>query len=313
MLLRAVAAACSILVCGTAYVSHAQQPVRPKVLGLAHIALASHDLQKSRAFYSGFLGFDEVSNWKNPDGTTAFTFFKINDHQYVELTPEKVPGTDRLGDISFETDDLEGMRQYLDAKGVRVPPQAKAGRIGNLSFQIADPAGHVIEFVQYLPTGQTAQNFGKDLGKQRVSMHMTHAGLIVSDLDPEYRFYTDVLGFQETWRGSSDGKVLSWINLKAPDSPDYVEFMLAKPVPAPTARGSAHHLCLVVPSVEKSTGRLKKRAADYGYSREIESHLGRNRKRQSNLFDPDGTRVEIMEPVTVDGTPTPPSTAPPPA
>jgi len=37
-----------------------------------------------------------------------------------------------------------------------------------------------------------------------------------------------------------------------------------------------------------------------------------NRKRQVNLFDPDGTRVELMEPVTIDGKPTPPSTAPPP-
>jgi hypothetical protein len=31
-----------------------------------------------------------------------------------------------------------------------------------------------------------------------------------------------------------------------------------------------------------------------------------------NLFDPDGTRVEIMEGHTVDGKPVPPSTAPAP-
>ena len=29
-------------------------------------------------------------------------------------------------------------------------------------------------------------------------------------------------------------------------------------------------------------------------------------------YDPDGTRVELMEPQTVDGIPAPPSTAPPP-
>ena len=38
----------------------------------------------------------------------------------------------------------------------------------------------------------------------------------------------------------------------------------------------------------------------------------RNRKRQANLFDPDGTRSEVMEPNTIDGKPTPPSNAPPP-
>ena len=35
-----------------------------------------------------------------------------------------------------------------------------------------------------------------------------------------------------------------------------------------------------------------------------------NRKRQLNLFDADGSRVELMEPRTVDGEPVPPSTAP---
>ena len=39
---------------------------------------------------------------------------------------------------------------------------------------------------------------------------------------------------------------------------------------------------------------------------------GINRKRQINLWDPDGTRIEFMEPNTVDGVPTPSSTAPPP-
>jgi hypothetical protein len=37
-----------------------------------------------------------------------------------------------------------------------------------------------------------------------------------------------------------------------------------------------------------------------------------NRKRQLNIYDPDGTRVELMEPTTIDGKPAPPSTARPP-
>ena len=41
-------------------------------------------------------------------------------------------------------------------------------------------------------------------------------------------------------------------------------------------------------------------------------HLGKNGKRQVNLYDPDGTRVELMEAQTADGKPVPSSTAPPP-
>ena len=287
-------------------------PPRPAIEGIAHVAFSAHDLEKSRQFYSGFLGLDEVSEWKNTDGSTAFTFFKLNDHQYVELTPEKQPGTDRFGDVSFETNDVEAMRRYLAAKGVKVPDAPTKGRIGNLAFKVTDPAGHSIEFVQYLPGGQTALNFGKQLGEHRVSLHMTHAGLIVTDLEPEYRFFVDVLGFTGTWRGSSEGKVLSWINLKSPDSNDYVELMLYKTAPAPDKRGSAHHICLVVPSVDATVAALKQSPYMPQYDRVIDMHLGKNRKRQANLFDPDGTRVEIMEPVTIDGVPTPPSTAPPP-
>jgi len=51
--------------------------------------------------------------------------------------------------------------------------------------------------------------------------------------------------------------VLSWINLKAPDSDDYVELMLAKTAPAENARGGAHHLCLVVPDVPEAVVKLK--------------------------------------------------------
>lgn len=288
---------------------YAQQ--RPKIMGIAHVAYASHDIEASRAFYRDWLGFEEVNTWMSEEGKIAFTFFKINDHQFVELTPEKEAGTDRLGDVSFETNDAEAMRRYLAAKGVAVPKEVTHGRIGNMAFKITDPAGHQVEFVQYMPQGKTMQDFGKHLGPERISTHMTHTGLIVTDLDPEYRFYTKVLGFTETWRGSSDGKTLSWINLKMPDSTDYVEFMLYKEAPEPTKRGSAHHICLVVPSVPEAVAKLKARPYAATYKRLLEDdHVGRNRKRQSNLFDPDGTRTELMEPTTIDGTVTPSSTAP---
>ena len=48
------------------------------------------------------------------------------------------------------------------------------------------------------------------------------------------------------------------------------------------------------------------------YTRPLEVRTGINRKRQINLFDPDGTRIELMEPNTIDGQPAPSSTLPPP-
>jgi lactoylglutathione lyase len=286
-------------------------PSRPRITGLAHIAIYAHDFEKSRAFYRDFLGFTEPYSLNNPDGSPSMTFFKINERQYIELFPERQAGSDRLSHISFETDDIEALRFYLASKGVKVPNAAGRGRIGNLSFNITDPAGHTLEMLQYMPDGWTVREQGKALGAVRISEHMMHAGIIVTDLTAEYQFYTDILGFKETWRGSKSGTELSWVNLKVPDGDDYVEFMLYKDQPAPAQRGSAHHLCLQVPNIETSVAALKSKPSEM-YVRPIEVRLGVNRKRQANLFDPDGTRTELMEPGTIDGKVTPSSTAPPP-
>ena len=56
--------------------------------------------------------------------------------------------------------------------------------------------------------------------------------------------------------------------------------------------------------------KLNANAARKDYPREIKVQVGRNHKRQANLFDPDGTRVELMEDHTVDGLPSPMTTLP---
>jgi len=290
----------------------AEDLTRPHILGVAHIAVYAHDYEKSRAFYRDFLGFEEPYSLSNPDGTPSLTFFKINERQYLELFPETAAGTDRLNHISIETDNAEAMRRYLASRGVTVPNQVGKGRIGNSNFNIKDPEGHTVEIVQYEPNGWTVRERGKHLPGSRISKRMMHVGIIVTELEPEIGFYTEVLGFREFWRGSSSGTVLSWVNLKVPDGEDYIEFMLYKDAPAPDKRGSAHHLALEVPDMAASVAALEAKPYRKQYDRTLEPKVGVNRKRQTNLFDPDGTRTELMEPVTIDGKPTPPSTAPPP-
>jgi lactoylglutathione lyase len=291
----------------------AQTPARPKILGVAHYAIFAHDYEKSRAYYKDFLGFQEPYSLKNPDGTESMTFFKINDRQYIELFPERQAGSDRLNHLSFETNDIEVLRVYLASKGVKVPGEAHKARIGNLSFNIQDPEGHTLEMVQYMPGGLTARAYGKFMSDNQISKHMMHVGIIVTHLDAELKFYEDILGFKETWRGSHSPTELSWVNVKVPDGDDYVEFMLFKEPPLETKRGTAHHIALEVPDVSAAVTKLKATAYYRDvYKREIEVHVGVNRKRQANLFDPDGTREELMEPRTVDGVMPPSSTAPPP-
>ncbi len=291
---------------------HSHEMKRPRILGVSHIALFVSDIEKSRAFYKDFLGYGEVFSLNKPDGTLSLTFLKINERQYIELFPQTEPGTDRLNHISIETDDAEAMRAYLGSKGIKVPDKVPKGRIGNSNFNVKDPDGHTVEIVQYEPAGWSVRDKGKAIGPSRVSPRMMHLGIIVGAVDPAMKFYRDVLGFTETWRGSSKGTQLSWINLKVPDGDDYIEFMLYDEIPAPDKRGSQHHIALEVPSVAASVAALEKNPYRSQYAKPMEPKTGINRKRQLNLFDPDGTRIELMEPVTIDGKPTPSSTALPP-
>jgi catechol 2,3-dioxygenase-like lactoylglutathione lyase family enzyme len=301
-----------ILLCLVLPVLALASPQRPRITGVSHIALFVHDMERSRAFYKDFLGFDEPFFTTNQNGALHVVWIKINDRQSIELFPEKEAGSDRLNHIAFETDDAQAMRDFLASSGVKVPGKVGKGRIGNLNFNVTDPDGHTVEIVQYAADGWTAREKGKFMPDTRISARMTHVGVLVGDLEAALKFYRDILGGTETWRGGSNPDRLSWVNVKLPDTDDYVEFMLYAELPAPDRRGKQHHLCLVVPDVAKAKSLLETRAPRIGYTRPLETATGINRKRQLNLWDPDGTRVELMEPRTVDGLPAPSSTAPPP-
>jgi len=287
-------------------------PARPRITGLSHIALYVHDLDKSRAFYKDFLGFAEPYSLTNLDGSVRLTWIKINDRQSIELFPATTNGTDRLHHIALETDDAAGMRDYLAARGVKVPAKVSRGKIGNWNYFIQDPDGRTVEIVQYASDGWTLLNAGKFLPDTRISDHMPHVGILEGDLDAAKAFYEGILGFHELWRGGGNPAVLSWVHEQVPDGRDFIELMLYAQLPAPDKRGGAHHLCLEVPDLEKARAMLELRAPKIDYVRPLTIKTGVNRKRQLNLFDPDGTRVELMEPRTVDGLPAPSSSAPPP-
>ena len=285
---------------------------RPRILGVAHIAIFTSDLAKARTFYEDFLGYQEPFTLKRDDGSIRIVFVKINDKQYVELFTDPPKEDGQLNHFAVYTDNAEQMRDYLSEHGIKVPATVAKGKTGNYNFTIQDPDGHTLEIVQYLSDSLTGRNQGKFASSSRISSRIMHVGFLVRDLEASMKFYRDLLGFQEFWRGSSNDTQLSWVNMRVPDGDDYVEFMLYTGTPSAQERGVKNHLSLEVPDTEKAVRDLEERPARKPYRREIKTQVGKNRKRQANLFDPDGTRVELMEPKTIDGQPAPSSTALPP-
>jgi len=294
-----------------ALAQNAPPTTRPRITGISHVGYFVSDLPRAIAFWHDFLGFDESYDLrKDSSEDVHIAFIKISDHQHVELfneAPTHPPNM--MSHVCFTVDDIEQMRAYLRSRGFNLKPgNGNKTRAGDYAFEIKDPEGTLVEFVQSLPTGMEAQAAGKFIPAARISTGIYHVGFLVGDSEKSMGFYRDVLGFKEIWRGSSTPNELSWINMQVPDGSDYVEFMLYSKLP-PTF-GSRNHISLVVPDTQKAIAVLESRPAYKAYGKQLEMHVGTNGKRQVNLYDPDGTRVELMEPKTVDGKAVASSTAP---
>ena len=238
----------------------AQQIERPPITGVAHISVKVSDLSKSLKFYKDFLGYEEAFTMYNPDGSIFLAFMKVNDRQYIELTPTLKPGeADRLNHYCFETTNLPQLRDYLRSKAITVPDSLTIGRDKNLHIMIKDPDGHNVEFVQMVPGSLHDKAKGKFLYDKRISDRMTHIGITVKNADKANKFYHDILGLSEIWRGGGTDSMPSWINMRVPDGTDYIEYMMVYDEPTPERLHSAHHLCLVVPSMQKALETLRER------------------------------------------------------
>ena len=159
---------------------------------------------------------------------------------------------------------------------------------------MADPDGHTIEFVQESAIASGAATPGPAL-----SMRLLHAGVTVRNEAAASAFYHDVLGMDEIWRGGFEPPKTNWVNVRVPEGVDYLEYMLRE---APSTRrqlGVDHHICLLVPDIQAAWEQVRSRTPVEKRSALEPPRIGRNQKWQLNLYDPDGTRVELMEPFNV--------------
>ena len=279
---------------------------RPKILGIAGVTLRVSDLAKARAFYCDFLGYTATPDPNiKPQAAPELNRIRINDTQSIRLYPGLEPDQDRLSQIAFYIDDAEALRALLTAHGIPFR-SAKGAR----QVRVAGPGGFALLFRQPDPFPPATGEKPVAAKGQAISNHLRHVGFIVTDAEAALKFYRDILGFKETWRGSANGKTLSYINMKLPDGGDYIELMLYAAMPPMAQRGSPNHLCLDVPDMAQAVAELQARPYAKTLGAPLSFKVGLSRRRLASFFDPDGTRTEVMEPTTIDGHPTPSSTAP---
>ena len=81
--------------------------------------------------------------------------------------------------------------------------------------------------------------------------------------------------------------------MKVPDGEDWVEFMFYDQFPDLAQLGVLHHIGLVGPDVPKAVAALEASPARKNYTKAFQV-----RGKQLQVYDPDGSRTEDMEPAS---------------
>ena len=272
----------AICVVGMVGPGRAAETGRAKITGIAYVAVKVTDLEKAKAFYGGVLGLESGAV---KDGNSLQASFVVNRDQRVELTKGAAgAGGSYLVEIGLATDDLMKMRTYLTAKGVAAG-EIKTWPDGTKYFETQDPEGNKLVFVEQTKNGVSSS--AKAVGEK-----MLHAGFVVKDLKAERHFYEDVLGFRLYWRGGFKDEGTDWYEIQVPDGDNWIEFMLNIPATADHKElGVQNHFSLGVASAKATAEELRARGAKDFDGPEV----GRDGKDSIDIYDPDGTRVELME------------------
>ncbi|PYQ38669.1 MAG: glyoxalase [Acidobacteria bacterium] len=264
-------------------ISFAQSAPRPRITGIDHVAFYTTNPDGVKKLYSDILGLTAAAPIESGE-TTRY----MSGKQWVGYSAAPDPkATDRMDHIAFTTDNIAGLRRYLTQKGLK-PGQIQGRSDHSLSFAVDDPEGHHVEFVE------RAKDEKAPAEPNAVSHRMIHAGFLAYNRAAADHFYREVLGFRPYWHGGMKDNETDWVSLQVPDGTDWLEYMLNQPAhPDLRLTGVMNHISYGVADMKKAQAVLE----SHGWKEHGDEHaqMGRDGKRQLNVFDPDLTRIELME------------------
>jgi catechol 2,3-dioxygenase-like lactoylglutathione lyase family enzyme len=262
----------------------AQAPAaRPRITGIDHVSFYTTAPDGVRKLYADVLGLSAATAVE-PGSSVRY----MVGAQWVGYSPAPdAKATDRMDHIAFVTDSIVQLRRYLIEKGIK-PTQIEGRSDHSLAFSVTDPDSHRVEFVE------SGKGEVPAVPATAVSHRMIHTGFLVYHRDAEDHFYRDILGFRPYWHGGMKDDVTEWVSLQVPDGTDWLEYMLNQPEhPDLQLTGVMNHFSLGVPDMSKAQALLE----SHGWKEHGGEHaqMGRDGKRQLNVYDADFTRIELME------------------
>jgi catechol 2,3-dioxygenase-like lactoylglutathione lyase family enzyme len=260
---------------------------RPPITGVSHISVYTSNPSETERFYVHDIGCFKGADPENSKGVRYY----INPTQFVEVLPLPAGASmSRLDHLGYLTTNVQQLHSYLIAHGLK-PSAVEKGSDGSNWFHVKDPEGNDVEFDQR-PTHLLVLTGADPIGR-----HIIHVGMLVHSRDAENKFYRDLLGFRPYWYGGMQADRVDWVSQQVPDGHDWLEYMLdhssaANPM-TQKQLGVLNHFSIGVVNMEKSVTLLD--SQDRLKNQRGGPQLGKDGKWQFNMYDPDGTRVELME------------------
>jgi catechol 2,3-dioxygenase-like lactoylglutathione lyase family enzyme len=271
-----------LLAGATVFSSAPSRDALPPITGIEHVTIYVSDMAKSRAFYGDALGLPAFGGYCTGNPKPCFS---VNAEQYIELEPVPSPAPKNwVAEVAFATDYAEGMRKRLSMDGATVGPISSDGTLQR--FEAQDAEGNHLAFVQrQRPPAEFSA------AAKQISRRLLHAGFVVKDFGLEKKFYS-LLGFRTYWYGGFKDEDIDWYEIQVPDGNNWVEYMLNIPPNADHKElGVQNHFSLGVKDAGVAAAQLKK----HGLAKFDGPEVGRDGKNSLDAYDPDGTRVEVME------------------
>ena len=262
---------------------------RPRILGISRVQFYSTNIAAARGFYAQVLRPEGTCLWCEQIPRPPLNLLLSLRQMLILSTPPNAPPPNLLYEIDFAVDDVKAMKSYLADSNIAIKeiqsPTKGTKDLGDTYVAVIDPEGHRIGFVQPAPTA------AKEIPGLE-SVRLIHAGFVVQDRAVEDKFYKDILGFHVYWHGGRTDDETSWVDMQVPDGTDWIEYMLnVSPTASHKTLGVMNHIALGVPDIHAAQQQLIKN----GWKGAEEPKIGRDGKWQLNLYDPDETRVELME------------------
>ena len=132
------------------------------ITGIGHAAIRVKDVDRTLAFYTGKLGFEEMFRLER-DGRLWIIYLRINDDQYLEVFPDaendRAPDASRngLNHICLTISSIDDALAELEAAGVPLMRPRTVGADGNPQAWIEDPDGNRVELMQMTPDSKQAE------------------------------------------------------------------------------------------------------------------------------------------------------------